>query len=306
MKHILVTSISAKVPLLQKVKEARDKFNKDIKVYGTDINEGVIGSYFVNEFFISKRVSTIKFEDLLEICKEKEIKYIIPTRDEDVFVFSNFKDKLEENGIYLFAPKKQSVDLCYDKLAFSKLDKTINAYENVEALDFEKFVMKDRFGAGSASICINILKEEAIKKANNLKNPIFQEFIEGKEYSVDSYVNKNSKVEALIIRSRDFVVDGESKITTRVIDEKIQVFVKEFLELHEISGHSVLQLIKKDDSYHIIECNTRFGGASTLSYTLGLESFYWFLQECENQKIEVNISSKILKQIRVSQDIYFE
>ena len=82
--------------------------------------------------------------------------------------------------------------------------------------------------------------------------------------------------------------------------------IKYFLEKNKITGHSVTQVIKKDNNFYIIECNTRFGGASTLSYTLGLESFYWFFLECSNKKIEVNISDKLLKQVRVSKDVYIE
>ena len=81
---------------------------------------------------------------------------------------------------------------------------------------------------------------------------------------------------------------------------------KSFLENNRILGHSILQVIKKENKYHIIECNARFGGASTLSYTLGLESFLWFFKECNQEDISPKISNKKIRQVRVSKDMYFE
>ena len=64
--------------------------------------------------------------------------------------------------------------------------------------------------------------------------------------------------------------------------------------------------IKKEDNYYLVECNTRFGGASTLAYKMGLKSFYWFLCEENGIKFKYNKAKKNLRQIRVKQDIYLE
>jgi len=45
-RNILITSISSKVPLIKAVKNAKDNFSKDIKIYGADISDNVIGKYF--------------------------------------------------------------------------------------------------------------------------------------------------------------------------------------------------------------------------------------------------------------------
>ena len=75
---------------------------------------------------------------------------------------------------------------------------------------------------------------------------------------------------------------------------------------NKITGHSITQVIKKEDNYYLVECNTRFGGASTLAYKMGLKSFYWFLCEENGIKFKYNKAKKNLRQIRVKQDIYLE
>jgi len=306
MNNILVTSVSMKVPLIESLIVARDKFDKNIKIIGVDMNTNIIASHFVDEFCLIKELKYLNKVQIIEFCKEKDIKYVIPTRDDDVLFFSKIKKDLEELSIFSFCPNISTVKLCYDKLEFSKLRNTIPTYLSVDECHGKRFVLKQRYGAGSLTLFLDISKEELVNKIGNLKNPIIQEFIKGQEYSIDSYVAKNGLLQASIIRSRDLIINGEAKITTRVFDEKLQEIIKVFLEKNKILGHSVIQVIKKKNKYHIIECNTRFGGASTLSYKLGLESFYWFLQECNNQDIELNISPKILKQVRVAKDIYFE
>ena len=135
---------------------------------------------------------------------------------------------------------------------------------------------------------------------------IFQEFIQGDEYSIDSYLTKENHFIGMIVRKRELVYDGEAVNTFVVEDKKLEKLVKEFLIKNKITGHSITQVIKKEDNYYLVECNTRFGGASTLAYKMGLKSFYWFLCEENGIKFKYNKAKKNLRQIRVKQDIYLE
>jgi carbamoyl-phosphate synthase large subunit len=110
----------------------------------------------------------------------------------------------------------------------------------------------------------------------------------------------------MIVRKRELVYDGEAVNTFVVEDKKLEKLVKEFLIKNKITGHSITQVIKKEDNYYLVECNTRFGGASTLAYKMGLKSFYWFLCEENGIKFKYNKAKKNLRQIRVKQDIYLE
>ena len=73
-------------------------------------------------------------------------------------------------------------------------------------------------------------------------------------------------------------------------------------------GHVILQAIISDkNEVFIIECNPRFGGASTLSVHAGLDSFYWAY--LESMKVSIKDypfirSQKELTQVRYPQDFY--
>ncbi|MED7787532.1 ATP-grasp domain-containing protein [Francisella sp. 19X1-34] len=308
--NILITSISSKVPLIKAVTEARDKYDKNILIYGADIEDNVIGKYFVDQFWQMPRLANLTTDNLIDYLKKHNISYIVPTRDEDLIYYSQHKSLFLENNIFVFVSDYDSVRICFDKLKFyedTNSEFVIPTYTKLSGLDTKKnFVLKERFGAGASKIKINISYQDVLDSLNQFDSPVVQPFIQGEEYSIDSYVTRRGVCVASVIRSRDLVINGESKITTRVVDQKLASLCKSFLEQNKILGHSVLQVIKDDDSYHFIECNSRFGGASTLSVKLGLESFLWFLEETNNKEITVNLSDKIIKQVRISKDIYYE
>jgi len=62
-----------------------------------------------------------------------------------------------------------------------------------------------------------------------------------------------------------------------------------------------------DKGLHVIECNTRFGGASTASIAAGLDSFYWGLLESSGVDMSdypfLRTSGEV-RQVRVPSDIY--
>lgn len=305
--NILVLSIGGKVPLVKAVKSAAIRF--DLNVIGTDMSDKAIASYFVDSFELLPKIDNLDCQYLISFCKQKNIGYIIPTRDADVIYLAKYKKSLNEEGINVFCCEERQALLCMDKLLICQSYKNfnfINTSENIDDIDSQRYVVKERFGAGSNNIILNVEYNYAIKCSKNISHPIFQPFVEGQEYSVDAYVNKNGKAIAVICRSRDLVVNGESKITTYkkvpVLEEKI----KNILETINIYGHSVTQVIENNGDYFIVEINPRFGGASTLSIAMGMDSFYWFLCESNNKKISFQLNEKKLKQVRYMQDMYVE
>ena len=65
-------------------------------------------------------------------------------------------------------------------------------------------------------------------------------------------------------------------------------------------------ILDANNKIHIIECNSRFGGASTLSIEAGLDSFYWFLHEANSINIDnmpFQLKKQKIRQIRFPQDL---
>ena len=170
------------------------------------------------------------------------------------------------------------------------------------------YVVKERFGAGSRAIGIRLDRDAAIAHASTLDQPIFQPFIEGRELSIDAWADAKGVVKGVVLRRRDEVVNGESRITTTFRDAALETQAKRWIEAYGVSGPVVMQvLLDASGAAHIIELNARFGGASTASIQVGLDSLYWSLLEATGADVSQHPfvrSSTEVRQVRIPTDIH--
>jgi len=311
-KNILVTSASSKISLICSIKRAITKIGEDMLLYSADSVPEVISKYFTDKYWNIPILTKISVKDIISYCKRERIGFIIPTRDGELAFFASIKNELEAEHISVMVPGLDAVNKCLDKLLFYKICKNIGlpvieTSETISSIEASKYVVKERYGAGSLSIGIDLNKDEAASKALKLQNPVFQPFIKGKEYSVDTYMDKNGNVKGIISRERIKVVNGESKITQKVEHQQLEDITRKLVKEFNICGHSVTQIIIDDNNVpHIVECNTRFGGASALSIASGLDTFYWFLLESMGEDISKYPFIKVkepLKMIRYEADL---
>lgn len=312
LHNILITSISKKIPMIEQVTNAARKINSQYKIFGADIDKNVLGVHFVDEFWHIPKIEDLHLDKLISYCRKNKINSIIPTRDGDLIYFAKHKKDLESHNISVMISDLEITEICLDKLKFYDLYnntglKIIPTYTDINEIKSKQYVVKEQFGAGSKSVGINLLKDDAIRHSQNLLHPIFQPFIEGREASIDLYVNRNGSIIGIIMRYRDIVINGESQITTTFFDSKLDQLVRQFVNKKPFFGHIVLQIIiDQNNEYNLVECNPRFGGASTLSIAAGLDSFYWFLLEA--QKVDISNYffyhdyTKKIKQVRYPSD----
>jgi RimJ/RimL family protein N-acetyltransferase len=283
---VLITSISKKMPLIEAVRQATKKLGHFQQLHGCDSQAFCIGQYGVDEFWHCLPLEEMKAEDVIAYCQENKITAIIPTRDADVEFYARHVHSFREKGIFPMVSSLETVTLCQDKRAFADFllqhrFSVIPSYLSLEEFESSFYVVKERKGAGSHQIALRLSREEAIKHANKLEDPLFQPFIEGQEWSIDLYRSFAGEVKGCVARQRNYVMHGESQVTTTLHHPLLEHLCHEMANALKIEGHAVFQVIEdaKGD-YHIVECNPRFGGASTASIAVGLDSFFWFFAEC--------------------------
>ena len=72
----------------------------------------------------------------------------------------------------------------------------------------------------------------------------------------------------------------------------------------KIQYHFVLQfIIDNKGKIHVLECNARYGGASSLSIKSGLKSFQWFLEH-NNFNKKLFIPKKQITQVRYEDNLF--
>jgi carbamoyl-phosphate synthase large subunit len=288
--NVLVSSVSKKILLIKLLKKAFLKLGNSGKIIGADSNSECLGKHFVDEFWEMPVLGSLDRNDFIRYCKVNKIKAIIPTRDEELQFFADNKELFDENKIKIMISGPNAIKTCLDKLIFyeaisPKGYPVVKTVKDINKLDSEYYVVKEQYGAGAKNIGLNLTKEQAVKHAKMLKNPVFQPFIKGDEISIDLYQDKTGKTKGIICRKRIKVIDGESQITETIRNPELEKLCSTLAEEIGLYGHVLFQVIVNDNSNHIIECNSRFGGASSLSLEVGLDSFYWFLLETTGENL---------------------
>lgn len=289
--NVLISSVSKKIPLVKGVRKSLTKLNVPTLLVGGDSDKNCIGSYFVDEFIELPPLEKLTPELFISLCQYHKIKAVIPTRDGELFFFAQNKGRFLQEGIHVMVSDTGALEIANDKLLFFQETSqmgypSITTSENINDIATDSFVVKERFGAGSRKIGIALSYEDALKHAKQMPHPIFQPFIEGIEMSIDLYIDKNGKGKGVIARNRDLVISGESQITTSITNQELEELSLKLAEELKLYGHVMFQALQEEDLYHIIECNPRFGGASTLSLEMGLDSFYWFFLEVLGHDLE--------------------
>ena len=291
---ILVTSVSKKVPLVRELKKALNRVCEENIIVGADAEFDCVAKHFVDDFWQMPQLSELSDDELINYLQQAGINGIIPTRDGELMFFATRKQLLKKHNINLMLAPENAVQICLDKKLFSEqlIRQNFSVIpavlpSEIEQLDCTSYVVKERFGAGSQSILIDVKKQAAIEHAKQLDSAIIQPFIEGDEYSIDVFFSRNSNCKGVVVRRRDLVINGESQITSTVYEPAIAELCNSVAKHLKLTGHAVFQVIKTlDGAVHIIELNSRFGGASTLSIAAGLDSFYWFALETMGESID--------------------
>lgn len=308
---VLVTSAGAKVPLIRALRQAALRLDPSAKVIAGDLDETAASRHVADGFWAMPPLGTIDLDAFISQCHLRDIRTLLPTRDGELGFWAKAAPRLSKAGIEVITSRPESLELCLDKLAFSRWGEAeglgiIPAYESLDEASAPQLVVKERFGAGSRSIGIGLTPDQARAHARNLTDPIFQPLISGEEISIDAFATKAGAVHGLVLRRRTKVVNGESQITITLRDAALEAQAKTVLERLKLSGPVVMQAMIKDGRLNIIEVNARFGGASTASIPVGLDMLYWALFERAYRDAPLPAFVRRdfeIKQVRVSEDL---
>ena len=279
MKNILITSAGKRVALVKAFKETLAGFDRNAKVFTTDMNPLMAPAAYLSEkCFEVPRVTEETYPDiLLQLCLKYEIVMVIPTIDTELLVLAACKDKFNSYGIDVIVSDMGFISICRDKrntgVFFFKHDirvpKTVDKYHPTYPLFAKPY-------DGSLSSNLHYIKSAEEMTPDILNDPklIFMEYIDKnvfKEFTVDLYYGKDHKLKSVIPRERIEIRAGEIN-KGKTVKNQIVKYIKDRLFFIEgCIGCICLQLFYQAQTQDIvgIEINPRFGGGYPLSYMAG-------------------------------------
>ena len=312
-RSVLVSSAARKIPLITAIGEALSKLGAGGKVVAGDADAECLASRLAPSFWNMPRIATLDPEQVIAVCRQRQVTAIVPTRDGELQFWARSRARLREAGIAVMVSSPEAVQHCLDKVEFAAVVSaaglasipTITDADEIPAA-WGRLVVKERFGAGARSQALDVGREAALDHAALLDAPVFQPFIRGTEISADVYVTRAGQCKGVVLRTRDMVIAGESQVTTTFRDAALEGMVSRLAARLGLYGHAVIQLIRDTHGKPwFMECNARFGGASTLSIAAGLDSFYWFLLEAAGENLRdhpFDVAQVQLQQLRYPSD----
>jgi carbamoyl-phosphate synthase large subunit len=282
---VLVSSASRKVPLVRAMQAAVRQIDPQGQVVAGDLQAGALSAVVADDFWAMPPTRDEQLPALLQGLRARGIRCVLPTRDGELDFWARHAETLQREGIAVLVAPAAALGLCMDKLAFARFGAErglpfIPAALHPDELGPGPYVVKERHGAGSRSLGLDLDREAALAHARGLQAPIFQPLVRGHEISIDGWLDRRGRCKGVVLRRRDRVVNGESEVTTTFGDAVLEARSVQILEALGLGGPVVMQaMIDAAGAMHVIECNARFGGASTTSLAVGLDSLHWSLRQ---------------------------
>tara|TARA_Y100000004_G_scaffold80483_1_gene90472 strand:- start:3054 stop:3938 length:885 start_codon:yes stop_codon:yes gene_type:complete len=229
------------------------------QIFATDCKALSAGNLLSDSFVLCPPAEDDNFIVEIEgIIEKNNINVIIPTGEHDLEKLSYHKEKLRSKGCKVFCSDTFTIHTCQQKHRFYNFlkEKNINLPLTIRG----PFIEKPIKGSGSRGIEISESRDQ-----------IIQQYISGKEYTVDIFCDMHGFIISHVIRERVFTKAGISVVgkvcKNTSITEQVQKAVKEL----KIKGPACMQfIVDKFSIPYLIECNPRLGGGTYISTLAGV------------------------------------
>lgn len=298
--NILILSAGTRNKIVQYfVKEINGTGN----VIATDCSDLAPAIYEADKYYIVSRIDDNNYiNEIIEICKKEKVDTLISLIDPELSLIAQNIEKFNEIGVKPIISDYSAIELAFDKYkmyqflinngfntAKSYIDKDI-FYKDLEnkVISFPVFVKPVK---GSASICINKVNtiEEIELLFSENDNLMIQEFMNGQELGVDTYIDMlSNEVTAIFIKEKIKMRAGETDKSKSIKNNEIFNLVTDFVKKSGFKGIIDIDIFEVQGKYYISEVNPRFGGGYPHAYESGVNipkmimtNIYGHTNECE-------------------------
>ena len=297
--NVLITSCGRRVELVKTFIQAKQSLGINGIIVGADMSNFAPALYFCDKKELVPRLNDISYVDrLIEIINTHKINLVVPTIDTELQLLADNKVKIEQTtGAKVMISSSEVIKICNDKFLTAKFFKD-NGFETPYTLTQDDIINK-RYNFplfikplnGSSSI--NAFKVNNQKELDffidYIEDPIVQEMITGKEYTIDAFTDFEGNILSVVPRIRIATRGGEILKGQIDLNNAIISNVTEMLHSLKPIGHITIQgFLGEDNVFRYIEINPRFGGGAPMSIVAGANTPKYLYQLLSNQTVELD------------------
>ncbi|MCB0156474.1 MAG: ATP-grasp domain-containing protein [Anaerolineae bacterium] len=214
---------------------------------------------------------------LQALCKEQRVTAILPLTNKAVEFVDGHRGKLK-NWIPYF-PSAETVAVCHDKLKLAGrfAEGTLRVPETwlPDALPEEvpyPLIVKPRTGEGSKNVFHVDGADDLTYYKNKFTGHVFQRRVEGPEFSIDWFADREGRPRLVSPRER-LVVRGGEVMKSRIRPEPVVIDAarKAGAELGLIGPATIQGMLDADGSFWLTDVNLRFGSGYIHSILAGAD-----------------------------------
>lgn len=292
--NVLISSAGRRGALVRLFQDAVSK--EGGRVYATDAGQWSAACRLAHRWWRVPRCDDPRFVPaVLDLCIEYEINLIVPTIDNELPLYAAHREQFHEHGVVVAVSGPATIAVACDKLETYRFLQandlpTVPLCDCVDtsegAMQFPAIV-KPRFGSASQGVQ-KVEDHEALNfYLRRTDQPIVQQFANGKEFTVNFFVDHERKCFAAVPHWRVETRGGEvSKCITVRQQKLIQISHQLAAAFPDAWGPMCFQAFVDDSgNVQIIEVNARFGGGYPIAHRAGTD-FVRRLLEIANPNLE--------------------
>jgi len=296
--NILLSSGGRRIGLLQCFRDSLRRRRQHAEVSMTDAGTTAPLAFVADRAHRVPRVGDPGYlAAVKKICVESSIRLLVPTIDTELPVYAPASAELCSTGTTVAISGPDTVTICGDKVATHEW-LTANGFPTVQqttpagalAAGWRlPLIAKPRNGSASLGVRkietrleLRALEERAGSAADPAKDmTIVQEIAEGKEFTINVYVNRAGRCICAVPHWRMETRGGEVSKGVTVKDAPLIALARQVAEsLPGAWGPLNIQCFRSPaGAVKIIEINARFGGGYPLAHYAGARFTDWLLDE---------------------------
>jgi carbamoyl-phosphate synthase large subunit len=300
--NILITAASRRVALIQAFVQGLKRLGLRGNVITTDLSNMSPGLYFCSRHYLVPLTTDREYIPIIKsICFRERIHLLIPTIDDELPIFGASTEDFRAMGIRVAVSSAQTGIVCNDKYATAgfllsrnlPFARTWLPWElNFSQLTYPLF-LKPRKGRGSVGAFSIRNERELIFFLDYVSEPVVQEFLPGREFTIDVLADFSGKIISVVPRERLVIRSGVSdRGRTLNHPEMINLAVRT-AEALEIRGPANIQVKLDGERITIFEVNPRFSGGVPLTIAAGADFPTWLIEMSCGREIAPRIGKFI-------------
>jgi len=290
------------VALLEAFRSAMGELGLTGQLIATDITRASPAFHAADRGVLVPSAGHVEYvPKLLDIIRTEQIKLLVPLTDVDLRLLARRRDEFSALGCTVMVGSEQTITLCRDKARTNAL-LSAGGLATIETFTLDEFRARPFYPCfvkpirGSGGIGAGLLQDENDLRAHVAtygQMMLIQEYVPGREYTIDVYRSRDRRVRCVVPRQRLTVRSGEvEKGVTVMSDELIDSTLRLVDRLDDIWGVFCCQCRWPENGEpRFFEINPRFGGGAPLAIHAGANLPLYLLQDVLGLPITAEIKA---------------